>query len=216
VSGDVTLALVLAAVSVGGLHALAPDHWIPIAAVGRARGWTTRRTAHVAALCGFGHVTVSVLLGLVALATGEAAMRGLGERAAAVSGLLLVGFGIAYALWGLRGTVAGRLHGHVHDHYDHVHDPSRATMWTLFAIYCADACVAVIPILFAAAPLSRVETAAIIAAYEVATVGTMVTLVVLARAGAGLFAGRWVERWGDGAAGASIALTGVAVALLGW
>jgi hypothetical protein len=212
----VTVALALAAVSVGALHSLAPDHWIPIAAVGRARGWSPRRTARVALLCGFGHVSVSVLLGLIALVTGEAAMRGLGERAAAVSGLLLIGFGVAYAVWGVRRAVAGHLHGHVHDHYDHVHDPSRTTVWTLFAIYCADPCVAVIPILFAAAPLPRLETAAIVVAYEAATIGTMVVLAVLARAGAGLFGGRWVERWADGAAGASIAATGVAVALLGW
>ena len=30
-------ALALAAASVGALHSLAPDHWVPIAAVARAR-----------------------------------------------------------------------------------------------------------------------------------------------------------------------------------
>ena len=213
---ELTTTLALAAVSIGALHALAPDHWIPIAAVGRARGWSVGRTARVALLCGFGHVTVSVLLGLAALATGAAAMRSLGDHAAALSGVLLVGFGVAYALWGLRRSVSGHLHGHHHDHYDHVHDPSRVSVWTLLAIYSADACVAVIPILFAAAPLPATSTVGIIAAYEIATIGTMVTLVALARAGAGALRGRWMERWGDGAAGASIALTGVAVALLGW
>jgi hypothetical protein len=215
---DASLAYTLAAaaVSIGALHSLAPDHWIPIAAVGRARGWSTGRTARVALLCGFGHVTVSVLLGLIALATGVATMRALGDHAASISGLLLVGFGVAYALWGIRRSLAGHLHGHHHDHYDHVHDASRASVGSLLAIYSADACVAVIPILFAAAPLPPLATVGIIVAYEIATVGTMVALVAVARAGAGALRGRWMERWGDGAAGASIALTGIAVALLGW
>jgi len=215
---DASLAypLAAAAVSIGAIHALAPDHWIPIAAVGRARGWSTGRTARVALLCGFGHVTVSVLLGLIGLVTGVAAVRGLGDHGAAISGVLLVGFGVAYALWGLRRSAAQRLHGHHHDRYDHVHDPSAASVWTLLAIYSADACVAVIPILFAAAALPPAATVGIILAYEVATIGTMVGMVVLARAGAGALRGRWVDRWGDGMAGASIALTGIAVALLGW
>ena len=57
-------ALAAAAVTVGSLHTLAPDHWIPFAALARARGWSSGRTLRVTLLCGFGHVTVSALLGL--------------------------------------------------------------------------------------------------------------------------------------------------------
>jgi hypothetical protein len=211
-----TWALLLAAISVGALHALAPDHWVPIAAVGRARGWSTGRTARVALLCGFGHVTVSVALGLIGFLVGRRAVEAFGDHTASVSGLLLIGFGVAYAAWGLRHHLSDRLHGHHHDHYDHVHDPSRASVGTLFAIYCADACVAVIPILFAAAQLPAPATIGIVLAYEVATIGTMVALVAAARVGAGRVGERWIQRWGDPAAGVSIAFTGIMVAVLGW
>lgn len=212
---ELAVPLAAAAATVGALHSLAPDHWLPIAAVGRARGWSMGRTARVALLCGFGHVTVSVLLGLVGLITGRRLVETFGDRAASISGLLLVGFGVGYALWGLRHGRA-HLHGHHHHHYDHVHDPSRTGVWSLFAIYCADPCVAVIPILFAAAAAPAGVTVAVVVVYELATISTMVALAALARAGAGLLRGRWTERWGDGAAGLSIAATGVAVALLGW
>ena len=86
----------------------------------------------------------------------------------------------------------------------------------MFLIYCADPCVAVIPILFAAAPLSMAETASIVVAYEVATVGAMVVLVALAHSGAQLFKGKWIERYGDSMAGALIVATGVMVAILDW
>jgi hypothetical protein len=74
----------------------------------------------------------------------------------------------------------------------------------------------VIPILFAAAPLSAAETVSIVAAYEIATVGAMVGLVAVAHSGAQVFKGKWIERYGDSAAGALIVATGVMVALLDW
>ena len=157
-TGSLFASLTVAAITIGSLHSLAPDHWVPIAAVARARNWSKARTARVAFLCGVGHVTVSVLLGLLALLFGAQLFQSFGERMVSVAGLLLIGFGVAYAVWGLRGAFAHRIHGHHHHHYDHVHDPSKASTWSLFLIYCADPCVAVIPILFAAAPLSAVET----------------------------------------------------------
>ena len=63
----VTLALVGAAISVGAVHTYAPDHWMPFAALARAGHWSPRRTAAITAVCGLGHVTVSVLLGVLAL-----------------------------------------------------------------------------------------------------------------------------------------------------
>ena len=208
--------LALAAITVGSLHSLAPDHWVPIAAVARARNWSRARTARVSFICGLGHVTVSVLLGLLALMFGAQLFESLGERMVSVAGFLLIGFGVAYAVWGMLGAFAHRIHGHHHHHYDHVHDPSSATTWSLFLIYCADPCVAVIPILFAAAPLSSVETVSIVVAYEVATIGTMVALVALAHSGAQRFKGKWIERYGDTAAGTLIVATGVMVAILDW
>ena len=210
------ISLVIAAITVGSLHSLAPDHWVPIAAVGRARGWSSIRTARVALVCGVGHVTVSVLLGLLALVFGAQLFASFGEQMVSVAGLLLIGFGVAYTVWGLRAALAHRLHGHHHHHYDHVHDPSKASTWSLFLIYCADPCVAVIPILFAAAPLSAAQQVTVVIAYEVATIATMVALVALAHTGAQRFKGRWIERYGDGAAGALIVATGIMVAVLDW
>ncbi|HEU0032574.1 MAG TPA: hypothetical protein VFQ53_18205 [Kofleriaceae bacterium] len=210
------IALAVAAASVGALHALAPDHWVPIAAVSRARGWSIARTRRVALVCGFGHVTVSALLGVIALVSGRAVVETFGAHTSTVAAVAMIGFGVAYALWGARHLIMTRLHGHAHRHHDHVHDPSSATTWTLFAIYCADPCIAVVPIIFAAAPLSGLATIGIVVVYELATIATMVGLVVLARAGAGVLRGRWIERYGDSAAGGLIAVTGIAVAVLGW
>lgn len=213
---SLALTLAIAAATVGALHTLAPDHWVPVAAVSRARGWTLRRTARVALLCGFGHVSVSALLGVIALVSGSAVVEAFGARTGAVAGVLMIGFGAAYAVWGARHWIMRKFHGHDHRHMDHVHDASSTTTWTLFVIYCADPCIAVVPIVFAAASLSVLATIAIVLVYEIATIATMIGLTLAARAGASTIRGRWVERYGDSAAGGLIVTTGIVVALLGW
>lgn len=208
--------LAIAAMTVGSLHSLAPDHWVPFAALARAQGWSAGRTARVTMLCGFGHVTVSVLLGLLGLVFGLQMLEAFGRRMEAAAGVLLIGFGLAYAIWGLRRAAGYHFHGHVHVHYDHVHDPSRMTARALFLLFSADPCVAVIPILFAAAPLGALQTTAIVTVYEAATIGTMVALVLPARAAAHAVRSAWLNAYGDATAGGVIACVGLAVAGLGW
>ena len=224
--------LFFAAVTVGSLHTIAPDHWVPFAAIARARDWSPWKTTRVTVLCGFGHVTVSALLGLLGMVFGIRLFEALGRQMESVAGLLLIGFGVAYGVWGWRRAVTARLHaqshahGHIHFHTHghgrpHLHaddaDSSTLTVWGLFLLFCADPCVAVIPVMFAAAPLGTAQTAAIVAGYELATILTMVALVLPARAVAGrVIKGEWANRYGDATAGAVIVAVGVAVAALGW
>ncbi|MGZ8831360.1 MAG: hypothetical protein ACXW2Q_13405, partial [Thermoanaerobaculia bacterium] len=73
-------ALVIAAASVGALHTIAPDHWMPFAALSRVRNWNLLRTARTTVLCGFGHVTVSAALGIAALFVGLEVVHALGSN----------------------------------------------------------------------------------------------------------------------------------------
>jgi hypothetical protein len=207
--------LLIAAITVGSLHSLAPDHWMPLGALARARGWSVGRTTKTTLLCGFGHVTVSAILGVLALLVGAGVIEVFGKRMESLAGLFLVAFGVVYAVWGFRRSVGVRLHGHAHSHYDHVHDTRGTTEWTLMALYSVDPCVALIPILIAAGPLGWPAIVAIILAYEVACLATMVGLVLPARAGAKLITMTWLERWEHAAAGVFIALVGIVVGVLG-
>jgi nickel/cobalt transporter (NicO) family protein len=230
------LALVAAAVSIGSVHTLAPDHWMPFAALARAERWSARRTAAITAACGLGHVTGSVALGLLSIALGTELLERFGRRLESASGLLLIGFGVAYAVWGLR----RRAHHHHHHHHGRISpEPSRLRSPSdrasfgearqsakgaaaaplspagLFVLFSADPCVAVIPLIFASAPLGWATTLAVIVAYEVATIGTMVALVLPARAAAVGTHSDWIDHHSDALAGAVVALVGVAVVSLG-
>jgi hypothetical protein len=204
------LALVTAAVSIGSIHTLAPDHWVPFAALARAQQWPARRTALITAACGLGHVTGSVALGLLSVLLGVELLERFGRHLESASGLLLIGFGVAYAVWGLRRSAHVHRHGHHHSHRAAALSP-----FTLFLLFSADPCVAVIPLIFAAAPLGWGTTLAVIVAYEVATIATMLALVLPTRAAATAAHGAWMDRHGDALAGGVVALVGMAVLGLG-
>ena len=208
-------AIAVTAVTVGSLHTLAPDHWVPFAALARAQGWTARRTARITMACGFGHVTTSVLLGVLALLFGLELVAAFGHRLEAWGGVLLVVFGFGYGAWGLRRAAGRRLHGHVHARYDHVHDAGRTTPWSLFLLACADPCVAVVPLVVAAAPLGVGAVLGVAVVYEIATIATMTALALAARQGALRLRAGWLDHYGDAAAGGLIATLGVVLTVLG-
>jgi hypothetical protein len=227
---NATLALAAVAAGIGSLHTLAPDHWVPFAALARAEHWSIRRTALITGACGLGHVTVSVALGLVSLFVGLELMRAIGQQLEQIAGFLLIAFGVAYAFWGLHRAVRERIHERLHDVLPaHEHSPSerhhhrhhhleltrRRTAWTLFLLFSADPCVAVVPLMFASAPLGRVSTVAVVIVYEVATIATMVGLAMPARAAASAVHAQWADRYGDALAGGVITLVGVVVTVMG-
>lgn len=212
------VALVLAAITVGSLHTMAPDHWMPFAALARSRGWSATRTARTTVLCGIGHVTVSAALGVGSLFVGLAVIRAIGSQLETQANYLLVAFGTIYMVWGMWRSFRRDPHAvihphrHVHGHHDHDHG---LTEWSLFVLFSADPCVAVIPMIIAAAGAGWGAVLTVIAAYELATITTMVVLVSMAHAGARTFRAAWIDRYGEIAAGALIVSVGAAMAVLG-
>lgn len=213
-------AVMLAAAAVGSLHTVIPDHWMPFAALARSRRWGAMHTARVTFLCGFGHVTVSAILGVIALFVGVQAVHAFGARLENKSIYLLIGFGAVYMVWGLwrsfkrdpLAVIHHHHHHHPHGHNDHDHG---LTEWSLFALFSADPCVAVIPMIMAVAGAGWTAVLGVIVVYETATIATMIVLVTAARAGAQAIRFAWLDRFGDAVAGALILVLGAALATLG-
>jgi hypothetical protein len=136
--------------------------------------------------------------------------------------LVLIGFGVAYAAWAIGRLVRDRWHagmharGEHHHHHAHHHlDHRPASARALFLLFCADPCIAVIPLLFAAMPSGWTAALVVVLAYELATIGTMIALVLPARAVTHAIRGRWLDRYGDLLAGVVIASVGVLVIRMG-
>jgi hypothetical protein len=124
--------LLLAAVAVAFVHSILPDHWVPLAVVGRTQHWSLGRVARVSALASGGHVLASLLLaGLIAL-VGLRFQRQLEAQQGHVVGAVLVLAGLAFLAWGLIDRARGGDHNghghhehgpHGHSHDEHDHDP---------------------------------------------------------------------------------------------
>lgn len=215
-----TYAVMLAAAAVGSLHTVVPDHWLPFAALSRSRRWSAWHTARVTLLCGFGHVSVSAILGIIALFVGLEAVHAFGSRLEDYAIYLLLGFGVVYMAWGLwrslrRDPLAvmhHHHHRHAHGHNNHDHG---LTEWSLFALFSADPCVAVIPMIMAVAGAGWAAVAGVVIVYEAATILTMIVLVSAARAGAQAIRFAWFDRFGDAVAGALIVTLAATLAALG-
>lgn len=224
-------AILLTAASLGFIHTvLGPDHYIPFVALAKARNWTRTRTAAVTFLCGLGHVGSSVLIGLAGIALGTSVSRlewleGLRGEAA---GWLLLSFGLAYMLWGIKKAVKGEKHSHSHTHdgssvhshehpheteHAHVHgDAASATPWALFIIFVFGPCEPLIPVLMYPAMkggLSHAMAAA--AVFSLVTVATMMVSVFLLLRGVRLFPAERMERYAHALAGFAILSCGIAV-----
>jgi ABC-type nickel/cobalt efflux system permease component RcnA len=110
------LLLIGAVASVGVLHTIVPDHWVPITLIARQRGWSKAETARAAFQAGTGHVLSTLLIGLVVWFAGVAVAARFGHLVEMASSIALIAFGgwIAISAWRELRTSGG--HGHSHSH----------------------------------------------------------------------------------------------------
>src|ERR1700756_486675 len=113
-----TPALLAAAAGVGFGHAILPDHWVPLAVVGRTNRYPLRRVARLSGLAAVAHVLVSLLLGGIIVAVGLQFRSTVESAQSAIIGSLLIATGIGF----LALEVLGLGHGHSHEHgHSHAH-----------------------------------------------------------------------------------------------
>ena len=213
---------------------IGPDHYLPFIMLGRANKWSTKKVAVVSMLCGVGHVLSSVVLGMIGIAAGIA-LRNLefiesfrGE----IASFLLIGFGIAYAAWGVRQAIRNRPYPHSHmrpdsakyfhkhshsEDHSHTHPQEKpTTFWAVFIIFVLGPCEPLIPLLmFPAATHGWTGVLIVTILFGVVTIGTMTTIAVLGSQGLRLVTSNWIERYVHALAGGAIAMSGVAIKAFG-
>lgn len=241
---DGLLQLALLAASIGLLHTAAgPDHYLPFVVLGRAEGWTLRKTLAWTAICGVAHVLSSVVLGGLGIALGWALphMESFESIRGDLASYLLIGFGLLYFGWGLwRGRKGhshqhfhsdGTVHAHSHAHQrqgsDSAHEQReheerahvaahRRTLWALFVVFVLGPCEPLIPVIMVPAIRHSVwGVAAVTAIFGVVTISTMLGLVTLGYYGLRLALFQKLERYAHAAAGFAILASGLAIKFLG-
>jgi len=219
-----TPAILAAAAGVGFGHAILPDHWVPLAVVGRTRRYPLTRVARLSGIAGVAHVLVSIVLGGVIIAVGLQFRSTVQSAQDAIIGCVLILTGLGFAALELtgHGHHYGHEHAHTHDHeqhhdYDHPHEQPHllsasevdeqvvveesrfhglASVMVPFGA-AASPDLTILPV-FLAATTAGVSTAvSSLVIFAVVTIGTIVSLTLMACFGGYQMRGQWLERWGN-------------------
>lgn len=233
-----TIFLLLSALSVGFIHTLfGPDHYIPFIVLAKSRKWSVTKTAIITTLCGIGHVLSAVVLGVVAISIGMtlSKLNFIESFRGEVAAWLLIGFGFAYFIWGVRTAIKNQKHIHIHMHVDgtkHIHDHDHndehahihtrkslkeLTPWVLFIIFILGPCEPLIPlIMYPAIQKSILNVFLITLVFGTGTLFVMLAMVLTSVYGAKkLLKFPFIERYGNAIAGGVICSCGLAIKFLG-
>jgi nickel/cobalt exporter len=214
-----TPALLAAAAGVGFGHAVLPDHWVPLAVVGRTQRYPLSKVARLSGLAGVAHVLVSIVLGAVIIAVGLQFRSSVEHAQDAIIGSLLIATGVGFLVLELSGHGDG--HNHDHDHgagghahpghahqgrahertHEHPHPP-RGRVAALAAVVvpfgaAASPDLTILPVFLAATTAGAGAAVGALVVFALVTIGTIVTLTLFATAGGYQVQAGWLDRWGN-------------------
>jgi nickel/cobalt exporter len=215
-------ALLAASAGVGFGHAILPDHWVPLAVLGRTRRYSLSRIARLSTLAGIGHVLLSVVLGGVIIVIGLQFRSAVQSAQDTIIGGLLVATGLGFVILELTGHGHHHDHDHDHDHFpdddhdpdhDHAHDqrhhahgaagavpePRGVGLLSLLVPFGAAASpdLTILPVFLAATTAGAATAIGSAVIFAAVTIATFVGLTVAAARGSYEIQGDWLERWGN-------------------
>ncbi len=210
-----TPALIAAAAGVGFGHAILPDHWVPLAVVGRTRRYPLSKVARLSGLAGVAHVMVSLVLGAVIVIVGLQLRDRIESAQSTIIGLILIATGVGFLVLELSG------HGHAHPHsqdHDHDHDHSdeddhghahghpedarRGRANSLLGVMvpfgaAASPDLTILPVFLAATTAGVGAAVGSLVVFGAVTIATIVGLTLFATVGGYQVRGAWLDRWGN-------------------
>ncbi|MFZ0040797.1 MAG: hypothetical protein WAK93_05785 [Solirubrobacteraceae bacterium] len=221
-----TPALLAASAGVAVGHAILPDHWVPLAVLGRTNRYPLSRVARLSALAGVAHVLLSIVLGTVVIVIGLS-FRSVVEGAEdTIVGCLLIATGVGFIIVELTGHGHHHSHdGHDHHHHDHGSSgpedgaPDRAGgvrgLAALMIPFGAAASpdLTILPVFLAATAAGVATAVGSVVIFAAVTIGTIVGLTLAAARGGYQLQGDWLERWGNVLTAVTLLIIGTLVLL---
>ena len=205
--------LLASTLSIAFLHSFAPDHWMPFAVIAKAKKWPKAKLLWIIFVSGIGHVVSSVILGVMGILLGFSLskLKGIEGHRGEIGLWLLIGFGIAYMLWGIK-----KARGHEHKEIEEEKLKRKTVaMWTLFAVVILGPCEPLIPLIFLGYNYGWAGVVLVAAVFSIVTIVMMLLQGFLSFMGVQLIKNEIAGRYSHAFAGLVIALTGVFIMLVG-
>jgi nickel/cobalt exporter len=227
--------LSVTAISIAFLHTmLGPDHYLPFIVLSEAKKWSLRKTMIITFFCGIGHVSSSVVLGLIGIAVGISVKKLVDVESfrGNIAAWLFIAFGLVYMVISIRNLarnkkhshshfhLGGEKHTHEHDHHqEHVHvhetDIIKTTPWVLFLIFVFGPCEPLIPLVMYPASQNNISGVVIVSVlFSIVTIATMLSIVFVFKMGFNRINLKPVEKYNHLIAGTMIFLSGLAIQFL--
>jgi hypothetical protein len=220
------------------LRTIVPDHWTSIVVLARQQGWSILRTARAAVLAGFGHVTTTLLFGVLLWVVGATLAVRYAHLVSLASAVALLAFGLWIAYGGWResrqaeGAPSGLGHAHVHEHGDglkhvhwheheeaaavvggsavmHTHRHTVAGRTTLLLILGSSPMIEGIPAFLSASTRGPALLGIMAGVFALSTIATYVVMCTLGLRGVQRASLGPLERYGEVVSGLFVAAVGV-------
>ena len=183
--------ILLGSLLLSAIHALIPNHWIPLVAIGRAEGWNRSETLTITGITGLAHVTSTILIGVVVGLLGYELSTRYASVTSVMAPLVLIGLGVVY----LALEVAGR--SRHHHHFETGEQTGKISRVSLVASLCLgmffSPCLEIEAYFFTAGALGWQGIATVSLVYLMVTVAGMVLLVDLGLKGAARIQSHFLE-----------------------
>lgn len=224
----------LTVISISALHTFSgPDHYLPFIVLSRSKKWSLKKTILWTSLCGFAHVLSSVVLGLLGILLGWTLSKTFdieSIRGGFASWMLFL-FGVGYVLYALYNLNKNKIHKHFDTSdegeiyvFEHKHGQTiapnqryKVTPWVMFFIFASGPSEPMIPlIIYPAIDYSLVEVGILIVVYILATVLTMLIMVLIGFYGTNSINYKGFEKYIELISGSIILICGFGMIWLGW
>ncbi len=184
------------------LHAIIPNHWLPILAIGKKEKWTLAQTTRVTLIAGLAHAVSTVLIGMALALLGSTLADAVESFTAYIAPGMLIALGIFY------------IYQHSRHHHFHMHgNPEKVShnriIFSLALAMFLSPCFEIEPYFLLAGAQGFWFAAALAIGYTVITVAGMVTWVRITYKG--LLKLNWhaIEHYAGIITGGILILTGV-------
>jgi nickel/cobalt transporter (NicO) family protein len=172
------------------IHALIPNHWLPLIAIGKAERWTQRETLSGTLITALAHIASTIIIGIVVGFVGYKLSGAFELISAIIAPSVLVILGLVYIITDL-------LHAH---HHEHAHLSVNKNAKSRFAILASlslamflSPCIELEAYYFHAGTLGWAGIFVVSAVYALVTPSLMVTLVFLGSKGLDRFNWHFLE-----------------------
>ncbi len=172
--------LIIGAILLSIVHAMIPNHWMPLVILGKAEHWSRRETTFMTVIVGLAHTTSTVIIGILIGLAGVQLSEKFHHFSTHIAPTILVIIGLIYLTLGFWGSSH---HHHHHGKIDTKKKSKLAIVSTLGLAMFLSPCMEIEAYYFTAAGFGWIGIMAVSVIYIIVTVSGMVLLAYLGMIG---------------------------------